>query len=864
MNNQQKNSRTPEERQEAGFSAVEKSSCCVGTAWENDFLFEQYPDAILLVDEAGKIVGANQNLSEMFGYEKPEMIGNSIEMLLPENLRRLHVKKRNQYIKSPKARNGRPMETGMGFQARRKDGSCFPIDIMLSPANSGNGRITVTVVRDISEKIMAEENERQAKEALKAIFDAAPVAIFSVGRDKKVISWSRAAEKLFGYSAQEAIALNYEDDPCIIGKSKKCLDLFERVFAGSTVRNHTTYRRHKNGNKFQVSIDAAPMFDDHGNIYAITYSAQDISERIKAEERERKANDTLKAVVDSAPMAIFVLARDRTVLSWSRQAEKLFGYRAEEVIGKPYKLIPADEREENYRCSRTLSSVFEGNTIHDMQRYRLRKDGTLVGVSISAAPIFQANGEIKSAAYCAQDITERLRNEEELNRLAFRNRMTELPNRECLKKNLNELLNGTSDCDGKTLFVAKFRFEGFLETINSLGSERTAKLIRKVAARMVKNAPDNGRIFHTDRYDFTLAMYNVSDPLAIMNVVRPLLERASYKFEIEGHPVHLRANVGLAIGPDHGKSPEDILSNAELALNSIQSDKTGRVRLFDMSMKSRIQAKRQLDVELRRAFRQGEFELFYQPQIRLEENRLAGAEALLRWRHPERGIMQPASFIDALAKNPIAHDVGNWIMQSATRQAAEWQKQGLGELRIGVNLFGAQFERETLVGGVENALAISGLKEELLELEITENIAIGMKKSIIEPLKTLRNKGVGIAFDDFGTGYASLSYLIKYPLSRIKIDKSFLEHIPHSCKEAAIVHSIILMAHSLGLEVIAEGIEIPEHISFLKRQICEEGQGYYYARPLPADEFYEFARTFGRQGNAALSNDGHADIAGAA
>ncbi len=858
LKNHRKSLRYASAGSNTNISSIEKSVLNTAYIWENDFLFDLYPDAILIVDNLGKIAGVNKNLIEMLGYKKEEMLGNTIEMLLPECHRKSHVKKRNNYMNTAASDTGRPMETGAKFQARRKNGSCFPIDIMLSPSEDKS--VTITVIRDISKKIEAQENERKAKEALKAVFDAAPVAIFSVSRDKQITSWSRSAARLFGYSADEVINKAYKDFPYIVGKSETCQKLFNDALSGRTIKNVHRKRRHKNGNLFDVSIDTAPMYDDEGNIYAITYSAQDISKRIKAEASERKANDTLKAVVDSAPVAIFVLDREMKVLSWSGEAEQLFGFKAEEVLGKPYQLAPPDEGALNYECSQTLNSVFEGKTIHDVQRRRLTKDGTLVGVSISAAPIFQPNGEIVSAAYCAQDITERLRSEEELHRLAFRDQLTGLPNRECLKRTLNELLADSRAETDEILFVAKFRIKGFLEISNTLGQVSVEELIDKLAKRIVKHAPDNARIYRTARYDFALAMCGVGCPMEILDIVKPILAQMTNKFEIDAQPVHLEVDAGLAISPGHGEKSEEILANANLALSAARTDHGRNVRMFDMSMKSKIQAKRQLDIDLRHAFKENEFELFYQPQIRLADNKLVGAEALLRWRRPGYGLVQPDAFIDALANSPIAYDVGNWIMRTAIGQTVKWQNQGLGDLRIGVNLFAAQFEHGTLVEDVDKALKLHKFDANLLELEITENIAIGLKRSIIEPLQIIRNKGVGIAFDDFGTGYASLSYLVNYPLSRIKIDKSFLEHIPNSEEEAAIVNAIILMAHGLGLDVIAEGVETKAHEEFLKHEKCEEVQGFYYAKPLPADELYKF----GMDANSKYSNLICHDIAGAA
>jgi EAL domain-containing protein (putative c-di-GMP-specific phosphodiesterase class I) len=228
--------------------------------------------------------------------------------------------------------------------------------------------------------------------------------------------------------------------------------------------------------------------------------------------------------------------------------------------------------------------------------------------------------------------------------------------------------------------------------------------------------------------------------------------------------------------------------------------------------------------------------------VRLRDGAVVGAEALLRWRHPERGVLSPGVFIDALAESPIARDLGGWILQTACEKAAAWRNLGHSPFRIGVNLFPAQFRDATLFNDVNEALARTGLPADALELEVTENIALGHDEEMLAPLRALREKGVQIAFDDFGTGYASLSYLTRFPLSRIKIDQSFIRKLSHNSEDTAVVRSIIVMAHNLGLQVIAEGVETAAQAAFLLAQKCEEVQGYLYAKPLPSAQFVEFLR----------------------
>jgi EAL domain-containing protein (putative c-di-GMP-specific phosphodiesterase class I) len=272
-------------------------------------------------------------------------------------------------------------------------------------------------------------------------------------------------------------------------------------------------------------------------------------------------------------------------------------------------------------------------------------------------------------------------------------------------------------------------------------------------------------------------------------------------------------------------------------------------------LRTRAQARRALGVELRRAYAENELELHYQPQIRLADNAVVGAEALLRWRHPERGLIQPSAFIDALAECSIAPEVGRWIIATACAQAAAWRRAGLMINRIGVNLFPRQAHAQELLQDVEDALRATGLPADALELEITENVALNFEDSNTT-LRKVQATGVRLAFDDFGTGYASLNHLMRFPIWRIKIDRSFVNRITNSVEDAAMVRSLIAMAHNLGLRVVAEGVETEAQAAFLLKESCEEAQGYLYGRPLPAAEFEVFlrGRRLGLPAEDALEN----------
>jgi EAL domain-containing protein (putative c-di-GMP-specific phosphodiesterase class I) len=292
------------------------------------------------------------------------------------------------------------------------------------------------------------------------------------------------------------------------------------------------------------------------------------------------------------------------------------------------------------------------------------------------------------------------------------------------------------------------------------------------------------------------------------------------------------------------------MASADLALSRAKAEGGGRYEFFQAGFRQQVSARRTLEEELRRAFGNGEFELYYQPQVRLSDGVIEGAEALLRWQHPERGLLLPGAFLPTLDRMSLAAAVGEWTIDTGCAFAAGLPGRGLPGIRLGVNLFAAQFRSGNLVSSVTGALAQSGLPATDLELEITENIVLRHDDAMTGPLRELRSLGVGIAFDDYGTGYASLSMLKRFPLTRLKIDREFIRDLVADPDDAAIVRAVLALGQSLGFEVIAEGIETAEQAAFLVAHGCDEGQGYLYGRPMPGAQF---ASLLAENGLQALS-----------
>jgi diguanylate cyclase (GGDEF)-like protein/PAS domain S-box-containing protein len=578
--------------------------------------------------------------------------------------------------------------------------------------------------------------------------------------------------------------------------------------------------------------------DEVGNL-AETFNRMAMSlERRQYEVQQ--SNDTLSAVIDASPVAIVCSDLNRHIMLWSRSAERLYGYRAEETIGTQIKIVPPEGQAESLTL---YERARNGESIRDVEARRQRKDGSFVEVRIAAAPMYNPDGTVRGVAWAHEDIADRKRAEEQLKRLAHYDPLTGLPNRLSLQKDLERLL--AAEGRKPPTSIALFDLDGFKDVNDTLGHSIGDRLLIEVGARLMEAAGSRGagdRVFRLGGDEFVVIIPDCGDPRLVGEIVNAMLTRLAEPFRISDHALHLGGSAGVAIAPNDGVNVDDLIANADLALYQAKSDGGRTYRLFMPILRAQAQARRGLDLELRRAFAEDEFELYFQPEIRLADRAVVGAEALLRWRHPERGVLAPWAFIDTLANSAIAADVGQWIVHAACTQASAWRAKGLSLGRIGVNLFPVQLHGDVLLQGVEEALRVTGLPSEALELEITENIALNYGDAI-EPLRKLSARGVKLAFDDFGTGYASLSYLTRFPLSRIKIDRSFVRSITDNAEHAAIVRSLIAMAHNLDLEVIAEGVETEAQATFLLHEHCEEAQGYLYAKPLPAGEFEHYLRT---------------------
>ncbi len=428
-----------------------------------------------------------------------------------------------------------------------------------------------------------------------------------------------------------------------------------------------------------------------------------------------------------------------------------------------------------------------------------------------------------------EDITERRISEERIFYLAHHDVLTELPNRARFRLDLEKQLSRAGR--GDSTAVLCLDLDHFKAVNDTLGHPIGDALLKAVAERLTSCVRSEDTVARLGGDEFAIIQVGGDQPTGASILARRIAEEISRPFELDGHQVMIGTSIGIAIAPADGLDPDVILKNADLALYRAKADGRATFRFFESAMDAKMQERRQLELDLRRALSQNEFELYYQPLVNLQENRVSAFEALLRWHHPRRGLVPPTDFIPVAEEIGLIVSIGKWVLQKACAEAARWP----AGIKVCVNLSPAQFKSPGLVLTVASALADSGLDPSALELEITESVLLQNSEATMSTLHQIRELGVSIAMDDFGTGYSSLSYLRSFPFDKIKIDQSFIQD-DQSHQANAIVRAVSGLGVSLGMATTAEGVETAEQLESLRREGCTEVQGYFFSPPRPAAE----------------------------
>jgi diguanylate cyclase (GGDEF)-like protein len=444
------------------------------------------------------------------------------------------------------------------------------------------------------------------------------------------------------------------------------------------------------------------------------------------------------------------------------------------------------------------------------------------------------------------DVTEKRNSEKQIAFLAHHDPLTGLANRVQLREQIEKTLQHVRR--GGNASVLCLDLDNFKIINDTLGHSVGDALLCAVARRLRDLVRDTDLVSRTGGDEFSIVQSGAEPPMsASAALAARVVEALSVPFELGDHHVVIGASVGIAIAPDDGDTADQLLKNADMALYRAKEDGRARFHFFESEMDVKAQARRTLELDLRNAVTAGEFEVFYQPIVNLAENRVTGFEALLRWNHPTRGRVAPNEFIPLAEETGLICTIGEWVIRQACAEARKWPS----DLRVAVNVSPVQFRNKTLISAVVSALAASGLRPDLLELEITETVLMTNNDATLEALHQLRNLGVRISMDDFGTGYSSLSYLRSFPFDKIKIDQSFVRDLIERPDSIGIIRAVAGLGHSYGMTTTAEGVETQEQLDQMRAEGCSEVQGYFFSKPVPASEIAQLLSVFQKRARAA-------------
>ncbi|MCK0198189.1 EAL domain-containing protein [Ancylobacter sp. 6x-1] len=551
----------------------------------------------------------------------------------------------------------------------------------------------------------------------------------------------------------------------------------------------------------------------------------------------RESRDALAQVIDTVPALISAVDLDGRCVFVNAHHAAFVGKVPAELVGHSVETLLGDERG---HISRRLDQLVlrNGAPLLPREEEVVTLSGEHRVYLTTKAPLHDSMGRVTGILNTSIDITERRQAEKRLEYLANHDSLTGLPNRLMLRDHLRrELARGRR---GDQNFALHFIDLDRFKAVNDAdGHQRGDRLLQSVAERLTRLVRPTYTVARLGGDEFAVLQPDIDGPEDAGRFAQEILDMLTAEDD-ELDAVKIGASIGVTIAPSDGTDPDELLRNSDQAMYLAKSLGGGTWRFFSADMASHASKAAQLESELRSAVKRHEFELHYQPFVDLRTNRVVGAEALLRWHHPDRGLLRPDAFLGLAEESGLIMAINEWVLREACRQGAAWQRAGLGALRVAVNLSPIQFQRQKVGELVRDVLLESGLQPDLLELELTEGILISHDEQVITEMESLRSLGVSLSVDDFGTGYSSLNYIRNFPLHRLKIDSSFVRDLAHGPRALAIVRTIIDLGHILNLQVLAEGVEEEAQLAVLQAEGCDEVQGYYFSRPIPPDAFVEW------------------------
>ncbi len=773
------------------------------------------------------VMSANPAAPRMFGIEAAALEGVHVSDLFRGEGAALHAFFSGEHVE---------------MEARRGDGSVFPVEAVVTGADAAGASFLVGTFRDISERKQAEEALRRSKNRYRSFFENTGTAIFVDEPDGLITHVNGRFAAMVGRAGDE------------IEGRMKFTDFLSPEDARIVRRRHL--RRLKDPESAPKNYEVS-LVDSHGvSIPALMTvsvipggratlnSLLDLSALERARNALNRQQEYFRQLFDNSPQAITLVDPDGRILDVNAGFEAMFGYGVDEVKGLYNRnlIVPEDRRDE---VDAFRKSILTGSPVR-RETVRRRKDQRLIPVSLVGYPIM-VEGEMSGVYYIYTDISERKAFESQLSHQAFHDPLTGLPNRALLLERLGRAVSRAERRRDYAYAVILLDLDGFKKINDSLGHIYGDKFLMKTAHRLRRVLREVDTVARLGGDEFAVLLEEFSARREVVTVLKRMLRIVAKPYVLDGVEVSSTASMGVVLRTENYKSPLELLRDADTAMYRAKEQGKNRFKAFNSRMHEQALDALKIESELREAVEEDQLVLEYQPICRVKDGAVSGFEALVRWEHPDRGRIQPGAFIPLAEETGLILPLGRWVLRQACLQARRWldspdMAAGHAGLSVSVNVSSMQLHKDDLAEYAAQCLDEAGLEGERLRLEFTEGVLMENATRTVDKLNRLKELGVKLVIDDFGTGYSSLSYLQKFPIDSLKIDRSFISGPGDEKEQAEIVKAIISLAGNLDLSVVAEGVERADQLERLKDAGCREVQGFYLSRPVAADAAGELLR----------------------
>ena len=813
-------------------------------------LFEKNPIPMWVVEPASlRFLAINDAAIRQYGYSREEFLA----MTLADIRRPEYVEDLLNVLAQLKP----GLQRRGTWIHRRKDGSSVEVEIVCQDLDFQGSKALLVAAYDITARNEAETKARQAQEEYQAIFDNAVIGIFRVTPDGRPLRINRTMAHMHGYSDPEELMKEVYDAAALFVEPQRLAELHRAAVEGMVAGAEVEVYR-KDGSRRWVKVNLQTARGALGAIEAIDGTVEDITERKQAQEALLFKSALLEAQSETTLDGILVVDESDRIVLVNRQFRTLFGV-PDDVVewgeDRPLRTYVMQQVQDPHAFLDKIDYLYAHRDAKSRDELLLKNGRSFDRYS---APLVDSRGEHRGRIWYFRDITARKRAEEQVQFLAYYDALTKLPNRTLLMDRLENALAGARRRHEKVavLFLDLDRFK----VINdSLGHAVGDLLLHAVGARLRGCVREQDTVARVGGDEFIIVLNAVGDTAEIAATAERLVDAMTQEIVVDGHPLTTTCSLGISIFPENSSDAGTLIKYADQAMYCAKESGRNAFHFFTDALNTQAVERHSLESDLRGALERGDFFLLYQPEVNLVSGEITGLEALVRWRHPQRGIVAPGDFIPVAENSGLILPIGEWVLRAACAQLRQWQDEGVRLVPVAVNVSAVQFRQEGFCSLVRTVVEETSIPPECIELELTESLLLSNESVVHAVLRELKEIGVQLAIDDFGTGYSSLSYLRQFHVDKVKIDRSFIRDLATDRDDAAITAAIIGLGQILNLTVVAEGVEEETQVSILQEYSCDEAQGYYFSTPRPPDEITERLKV----GSIAIASAPCAVVSGA-